>query len=111
MKELDLTNVSAHVILDRKTRIDIIEKTVGFGKPFVEAEDLKGRDATATLTTTGVIVIRDLNNMIITAWIASVPQAISVYRRATGKKNLPANLWNMVNYNNNTELWQKKVAA
>ena len=111
MKAIDLTTVSHHVIVDRKTRFEIIEKTVGFGNPVVEAPDKKGRDCTATLTDTGVIVIIDPFGIIVTAWIASVKQAVSVYSRATGKTQLPQKLWNMVNYNNNTEFWQKKVAA
>lgn len=111
MKAIDLTTVSYHVIADRKTRFEIIEKTVGFGNPVVEAPDKKGRDCTATLTDTGVIVIIDPLGIIVTAWIASVKQAIAVYSRATGKQQLPKELWNMVNYNNNTALWQKKVAA
>ena len=111
MKTIDLTAVSYHVIADRKTRFEIIEKTVGFGNPVVEAPDKKGRDCTATLTDTGVIVIIDPLGIIVTAWIASVKQAIAVYSRATGKQQLPKELWNMVNYNNNTELWQKKVTA
>ena len=108
---IDLTNMSAHVIIDRADRIGIIEKTVGWGEPLVQAPDLKGRDATAILTTTGVIIIRSLDNMIITAWIASVPQAISVWRRATGEKNLPNAVWNIVNYNNNTDYWRKRAVA
>ena len=110
MKTIDLSKMSAHVIVDRKVRINIIEKTVGFGKPFVEAWDIKEADCTATLTTTGVIVIMDKEGLIITTWIASVAQAISVYRRATGKKNLPQNMWAIVNYNNNTKVWQKMAA-
>lgn len=110
MKTIDLTNVSAHVVIDRKTRFDIIEKTVGFGTPIVEAPDKKGRDCTVILTTTGVICIIGADGMMVTTWIASVAQAIAVYARATGKTKLPIKLWDMVNYNNNTETWRKKVA-
>jgi hypothetical protein len=110
MKQIDLSKASAHVLIDRKTRVEIIEKTVGFGTPFVEASDIKQRDCTAILTTTGVIVIMDENGEIITTWIASVKQAVSVYARATGTAKLPKWIWNIVNYNNNTEMWQKMVA-
>ena len=110
MKEINLTNMSAHVIIDRQVRIDIIEKTVGWGETLVEAPDKKGRDCTAVLTTTGVIAILAEDGMMITAWIASVQQATAVYARATGTTKLPKKLWNIVNYNNNTEVWQKLVA-
>ena len=111
MKPIDLTVVSNHVVADRQVRFDIINKTVGFGNPVVEAPDKKGRDCTATLTDTGVIVIIDPHGEIVTAWIASVKQAQAVYGRATGSLKMPKQLWNIVNYNNNTELWRQKIAA
>ena len=110
MKAIDLTAVSYHVIADRQTRFNIINKTVGFGNPVVETTDKKGTDCTTTLTDTGVIVIIDSHGIIVTAWIASVKQALAVYSRATGTTKMPKQLWNMVNYNNNTELWQKVAA-
>lgn len=102
---------SRHVILDRQTRINVIENSVGWGEGVANALDIKGRDATATLTTTGVIIIRSFEGTIITAWIASVPQAVSVWKRAYGDKPLPRQLWNVVNYNNNTSYWKNLVAA
>lgn len=110
MKTIDFSKATTHVIVDRKVRIEIIEKTVGFGVPFVEAPDEKGFDCTATLTTTGVIVIMGANGEIITAWIASVKQAMAVHARATGTTKLPKKIWNVVNYNNNTAEWKKMVA-
>lgn len=110
MKIIDLSNMSAHVTVERSVRISIIEKTVGFGKPFVETANLRQENTTITLTTTGVIVVMAEDGMIITTWIASVAQAISVYRQATGNRNLPQNLWAIVNYNNNTEAWQRMAA-
>lgn len=111
MPPVDFTKMSAHAIVDRKVRFSIIEKTIGWGSPVVVAPDKKGRDATATLTDTGVIIIRDFNNTIISAWIASVKQAQAVYGRATGNIMMPRELWNVVNYNNNTSYWKNKVAA
>ena len=110
MKPIDLTVRSYHVEVERQDRFDIINKTVGFGIPVVEGPDRKGRDCTATLTSTGVIVIIDPHGVIVTAWIASVKQAVDVYRSATGSDKLPKRLWNMVNYNNNTRLWQAIAA-
>ena len=110
MKIIDLTAVSEHVIVDRQDRFNLINKTVGFGLPVVEAEDKKEQGCTATLTSTGVIVIIDPYGIIVTAWIASVRQAIAVYARATGSAKLPRNLWNIVNYNNNTETWHRIAA-
>ncbi len=110
-KQIDLTNMSAHVIVDRQARINNIENSIGWGTEIITAPDKKERDATATLTSTGVIIIRSLDGMIITAWIASVKQAQAVWGRATGSIKLPHWLWNVVNYNNNTEYWKNLVAA
>lgn len=110
-KHIDLTNMSAHVIVDRQARINNIENSVGWGTEIITAPDKKERDATATLTSTGVIIIRSLDGMIITAWIASVAQAQAVWGRAKGTARLPRWLWNVVNYNNNTEYWKNLVAA
>ena len=110
-KHIDLTNMSAHVIVDRQARINNIENSIGWGTEIITAPDKKERDATATLTSTGVIIIRSLDGMIITAWIASVAQAQAVWGRAKGTARLPRWLWNVVNYNNNTEYWKNLVAA
>ena len=110
-KKIDFTKMSAHVIVDREARINMIERTIGWGTEIITAPDKKGRDATATLTSTGVIIIRSFDGMIITAWVASVPQALAVWIRGTGNNHLPSWLWNVVNYNNNTDYWKNKVAA
>ena len=94
-KKVDLTRMSAHVIVDREARISMIERTIGWGTEIITAPDKKERDATATLTSTGVIIIRSLDGMIITAWVASVPQAVSVWIRGTGNNHLPSWLWNL----------------
>lgn len=110
MPPIDLTKMSAHAIVDRKTRFAVIENSIGWGNPVIVAPDKKGRDATATLTDTGVLVIRGSDNMIITAFIATVRQAQAVWNRGNGGK-MPQALWNMINYNNNTDYWKNLVAA
>lgn len=110
MKTLDTTYMSAHFIVDRKTRIEIIEKTVGFGKPVYEAPNKYATTKTDILTDTGVYVVVAEDGMIVTAWIADVRQAELLYKRATGKKFLPSYLWAVVNYNNNTKEWHRMAA-
>ena len=39
MKQINLSNMSAHAIVDREVRIGIIEKTVGWGFPVAEVPD------------------------------------------------------------------------
>lgn len=108
----DLTNLSAHAIIDRKNRFDFIENTIGFGEPVVRCKkdrDENG-DALTTLTDTGVIVIQEeATETIITAYVASIKQAAYVYKKSKGNNKMPSQLWNVINYNNNTE-WYKKNA-
>ena len=70
MPPIDITNISYHVLNDRKGRMEQI-KAVGMGVPVAVTEqiDNKGRKATQTLTSTGVIVIRNAENMIITMYL------------------------------------------
>lgn len=110
MPPVDFTNMSYHAIVERKTRFDTIERLTGWGKPVIVANDKKGRDATATLTDTGVLIIRGSDNMIITAFIATVRQAQAVWNRGKGGK-MPRELWNVINYNNNTDYWKKAIVA
>lgn len=106
----DLTNMSAHAIVDRKERIDFIERTIGFGKPVVVTKrdrDING-DAVTVLTSTGVVVIEvEETREIITAFIATVRQAQGIWHRAKGNQKMNKRLWNIVNYNNNTETYKK----
>ena len=110
MITLDFTKVSRHVQIDRQVRFSIIEKTVGWGNVIYEAPDRKTGDCTICLTTTGAMIIVEPDGTIATAWIASVAQAMDTFKRATNQERMPKWLWNIVNYNNNTELWQKLVA-
>ena len=109
-KNFDTTNMSAHAIIDRKIRIELIENTVGWGHKIVTVPDNKNSGAFATLTSTGVMVITADDGFIITAWVANVRQAVAVWKRAKGNMPLPSWLWRMINYNNNTALWHKMAA-
>lgn len=106
----DLTNMSAHAIIDRKERISFIENTIGFGEPVAKTKrdrDANG-DAITILTSTGVVVVEvEETEEIITAFVATVRQATGIWHRANGTKKMSRKLWNMVNYNNNTETYRK----
>ena len=110
MPTIDLTNISAHALIDRKYRIDWIERTIGFGKPCAKMPNRLDPTSSIVLTDTGVIVVLSETGMIITTWIADVKQANRVYKYHTNGKMMPQNLWRIVNYNNNTETWHKMAA-
>lgn len=110
-KHIDLTMMSAHVIVDRAERIHHIENSIGWGTIVAEAPDRKEQNATAILTSTGVLVIRAMDGTIITAWVANVKQAVAVWKTAKNGKSIPHWLWNVINYNNNTTYWRNLTAA
>ena len=103
--------LSRHYEIDRKDRVKRIEKIAGFGKIVAIAPDRKHRDAFNCLTDTGVMIIRGYDETIITAWIANPSQALDVWKRATGAKTLPEDLFWRVQYNYNTSTWRKAIAA
>lgn len=102
---------SRHFEVDRQVRTQIIEKTVGLGKIIAIAPDRKHRTAFNCLTDTGVMVIRGHDGTTITLWIASPSQALDVWKRATGQKEMPESLYWQVQYNNNSKAWRQAVAA
>ena len=101
MPPIDITNISYHVLNDRKGRMEQI-KAVGMGVPVavVDQTDTKGRKATQTLTSTGVIVIRNAENMIITMYLAEVGQAAKIFRANYGNVRLPAYIYDKIILNN-----------
>lgn len=111
MKQIDLTRLTYHALIERKTRFELIEKTIGFGETICQVRDNQSPDCDIVLTSTGVMgVIKD-DNTVITAWVANINQAIATYRTANGNKPMPERLWNYINYNNNTTAWQKMATA
>lgn len=106
---IDFTNISYHVLHDRQSRYNVIERTIGFGSPVCTFKDETDKTY-KTLTSTGVIIIRNFMNMIITLYIARPMQAKKLYVKATNEK-MPKKLDLMVQYNNNTTYWKEYATA
>lgn len=102
---------TTHYEVDRETRVKMIENTVGFGNIVAIAPDRKHKDCFNCLTDTGVFVVRAFDNTIITVWIASMSQAVDVWKRATGSTNLPKDLYWRIHYYYNTRVWKQATAA
>ena len=88
------TNMTIHAYMDRMDRIEYIIDNIGLGKPicdtYVVRDDLP---AHMTLTTTGIMIVRNLDDKIITVYIASMGQAKGVWEAKHGKdKKMPAPL-------------------
>ena len=100
MPPIDLTNMSYHAQEGRKNRLTFIE-ALGIGVPVatVEKKDEQGRKYYKTLTSTGVMVIRNTDNMIITLYLAEISQAIKVFRESYGRVRMPEELYNKIMMN------------
>lgn len=110
-KQIDLTRMSAHVIIDRADRVRHIENSIGWGTEIARAPDRNAEGVYRVLTSTGVMIVQGEDGFMITAWVASVNQALDVWVKAKPGKKIWSWLWNVINYNNNTEYWRNKVAA
>ena len=110
-KIIDLTMMSYHTIVERANRVNNIENSIGWGEIVAEAPDRNDANVRRALTSTGVLLVLGENDFIITAWVAEVRQAAAVWKKANNGARMPRQLWNMVNYNNNTTYWQNLVAA
>ena len=100
MPPIDINNLSYHVRADRKERLAQI-KSVGIGFSIAEKEEIKnGRKVMKTLTSTGIMVIRAVeNNMIITMYLADFDQAEKFFRKQYGLK-LPHDIGDKIKLNN-----------
>ena len=110
-KIIDLTMMSYHTNVERAHRVSNIENSIGWGEIIAEAPDKNDENVRRALTSTGVLLVLGENDFIITAWVANVGQAAAVWKKAKNGARMPRQLWNMVNYNNNTTYWQNLVAA
>ena len=103
---IDYTNMSYHALADRGERFAFIEDTIGWGEPVATAQAERDNTVTETLTNTGVLIVRNEYNTIITAYVARCKQANRVWDNAK-KGRMPRWLVNVINYNNNTEYWKR----
>lgn len=106
MPPIDFTNISYHAKANRENRFQMIENLTGWGQPCAVATGHIDKTTVETLTTTGVIIVRNKDNMIVTAYIARVGQAKRVWREAKNGESIPQSLWNRIHYNNNTKEWK-----
>ena len=98
------TNMTYHARYDRKNRIEYILDTVGLGEPVCEwtyKDERHNGPVTKILTDTGVIILKNNKNKIITTWIGSTQQAKAVYVGASGGKatKMPQKLYTTIKDN------------
>lgn len=95
------TNMTHHAKNDRMARLEYIVDTVGVGKVIATSIELDkyNRETISELTTTGVIIIRNTERMVVTAYIAEMNQAIKVWRTAKGTQKMPTPVYNKIRQN------------
>lgn len=83
------SNLTTHATRDRLARLNYIIDTVGVGKVMCEGifDDPRPNypQTTRQLTSTGVIIIKNSKNQVVTAFIATMSQAIQVWEKAHGR--------------------------
>ena len=86
------TNLSSHVRNDRTDRLALIATTIGFGEIVkVKVKPGKFGDVQMCATDTGVIILKDLNDKVITAYACRINELTFVF-----EGRIPKNLYRMV---------------
>ena len=95
--------MTKHAQVDRISRLEYICDTVGIGEVVAEINEIDeyGNTLSKKLTDTGVIIIVSVNyNRLVTAFIASCNQAITIWRTDKGDgKRLPNSLYKQIKTN------------
>lgn len=95
------TLVSDHAKKDRIDRLTACLTTIGYNDFSLIVEDTKrGNNTTKYLTDTGIMIIRDTDTKrIVTGYMATVQQAIRMYREA-GYERMPNGMYKRIVRNN-----------
>ena len=95
------TLVSDHAKEDRIDRLTACLTTIGYNDFALIVEDTKrGNNTTKYLTDTGIMIIRDTDTKrIVTGYMATVQQAIRMYREA-GYERMPNGMYKKIVRNN-----------
>lgn len=95
-------NITAHVAVERFDRISYIIDTIGLGEEILfEALLPNSQNVTRrmALTNTGVILVKPLDaDIVITAWIASIEQAVKI-SKASGHNKMPESIYRKIKNN------------
>lgn len=95
------TTISYHASEERINRLTACLATIGYNEFVLQVEDKKrGNNTTKFLTDTGIVIIRNTDNgNIVTGYMATVSQAIKMYRMA-GYKRMPNGMYKKIARNN-----------
>jgi len=93
------SRMSYHARVQRIERFEYILDTVGFGEEIIcTSSEIKGKMRLRILTDTGVIIIKEKNGEIVTAFIARIEQASAIWYEAR-QKTMPNKLYQKIKAN------------
>lgn len=98
---VEKTPISYHASTERIERLTACLTTLGYNNFVLQVEDKKrGNGTTQFLTDTGIIIVRNSNNgNLVTGYMATIAQAIKMYRVA-GYQKMPDGMYQKVVRNN-----------
>ena len=81
------TNLSSHVRNDRTDRLALIATTIGFGEIIkIKVKPGKYGDVQMCITDTGVTIIKDLNDKVITAYACRINELTFIFEGRAPKQ-------------------------
>lgn len=95
-----IQNLTYHAQIERAARFEYIATTIGFGNKEIANQIFKSpsspnKASKSVLMDNGVILVYSCeNNKLITGYIASVKQAVAIYRKCHSGARCPKNLMN-----------------
>lgn len=99
-------NLTYHASIERNDRLNFIVEYIGIGEEFCVCPHETDPTKEEVLTTTGVLVVRNIKtHMIITMFPCGMPKACVVYKRAMryDGARLPRSMVEKINYNTKLE--------
>lgn len=87
--------LSPHASRERLERMMFLNMNIGIGKEICSIPSLRG-DRTEILTDTGLILVLTNNNLMITAYVATMPKATVIWRTKHGNKKMPNCLYETI---------------
>lgn len=93
------SSMSYHARVQRIERFEYIIDTVGFGEEIASTNlKIKEKMRLHTLTDTGVIIVREKDGEIVTAFIARIEQANAIWYKAQ-QRTMPNKLYQKIKAN------------
>lgn len=95
------TTISYHASEERIERLTACMTALGYNEFVLQVEDKERKNNTTKfLTDTGIVIVRNSNNgNLVTGYMATVAQAVKMYRMA-GYKKMPDGMYRRVVRNN-----------